>query len=254
MNDFARKVIGLATTQIGVREHGRNRGPEIDGYNRDIGHDPTKADPWCAIFACAMVKRAADAFGVPVPIHLTAGVFTLDERAPVACHRSQPVAGSIFIKNEHRHTGLVEAVLADGSSPNHRGEYRPRWIFRGRRRLSAHAKPDRDHHLPGPVGASDRLKGSPMTLKEFLDGVDLVAARVRLWLSGTTKFMIAAQGAYAAGLLDKYIPPSSRYAKWVGFAGLFVALYTQRKGEAAALLAAKKIEAQPQATAEPPKP
>lgn len=113
MNAFAQKVLDLAATQIGVREHGRNRGPEIDGYNHDIGHDPTKADPWCAIFVCAMVKRAADALGIPVPLHLTAGVFTLDEQAPVACRTLAPVAGSIFIKNEHKHTGLVESVDGD---------------------------------------------------------------------------------------------------------------------------------------------
>lgn len=114
MTDFVARMLTIAATQIGVREHGRNRGPEIDGYCHDIGHDPTKADPWCSTFVCAMVKRTADAMGVPVPLHLTAGVFTLDEQAPVACRRSVPSAGSIFIKNEHKHTGFVEAVLDGG--------------------------------------------------------------------------------------------------------------------------------------------
>lgn len=109
MNDIARKTIEIAATQVGVREHGRNRGSEIDGYNRDIGHDPAKADPWCAIFVCAMLKRACDALGVPVPIHLTAGVFTLEERAPPYMRSSQPAAGAIFILNGHKHTGLVVA-------------------------------------------------------------------------------------------------------------------------------------------------
>lgn len=83
-----------------------------------------------------------------------------------------------------------------------------------------------------------------MALKDVLDGIDLIAARVRIWLAGTTKALILAQGMYSAGLLDKYIPQTSRAAKWVGFSGMIVALYTQRKGEAAALLAAKKIEAE----------
>jgi hypothetical protein len=110
---FAQKVIDLALTQVGVREHGRNRGPEIDGYCRDIGHDPAAADPWCAIFVSAMVKRAADALGVPVPIHLTAGVFTLDEQAPPALHTLHPSAGCIFILAGHKHTGLVTGVDDD---------------------------------------------------------------------------------------------------------------------------------------------
>ncbi len=109
MNDLARRTLDIAASQVGVREHGHNRGPEIDGYCRDIGHDPAKADPWCAIFVCAMVKRACDAIGIPVPIHLTAGVFTLDEQAPPYMRSSVPTAGSIFILNGHKHTGLVSA-------------------------------------------------------------------------------------------------------------------------------------------------
>ncbi len=109
MTALARKVLDIAATQIGVREHGHNRGPEIDGYNHDIGHDSAKADPWCAIFVCAMVKRACDALGMPVPIHLTAGVFTLDEQAPVYMRSSIPTAGAIFILNGHKHTGFVAA-------------------------------------------------------------------------------------------------------------------------------------------------
>jgi hypothetical protein len=113
MSELAIRVLSLAATQIGVRETSHNRSREIDGYNRDIGHDPTKADPWCAIFVCAMVKRACDALGLHVPIHLTAGVFTLDERAPPAMLQAHPEAGCIFILNGHKHTGLVEGVIPD---------------------------------------------------------------------------------------------------------------------------------------------
>jgi hypothetical protein len=115
MSDIARKTLEIAATQVGVREHGHNRGPEIDGYNRDIGHDPAKADPWCAIFVSAMVKRACDALGVPVPIHLTAGVFTLDEQAPRAMRSSIATSGSIFILNGHKHTGFIETAFPNGN-------------------------------------------------------------------------------------------------------------------------------------------
>jgi len=115
MNELAAKVLEIAATQIGVREHGRNRGPEIDGYCRNIGHDPEKADPWCAIFVCAMIKRACDALGVTVPIHMTAGVFTLDEKAPQGLRTSVPTVGSIFILNGHKHTGLVDVVYPNGN-------------------------------------------------------------------------------------------------------------------------------------------
>lgn len=136
MSPLAAKVLELAAAEVGVREHGRNRGPEIDAYNRDIGHDPAKADPWCAIFVSAMVKRACAALGVPVPIHLTAGCFTLDEQAPRQMRRSVPTSGSIFILNGHKHTGFVETVFPngncitiegntnDGGSPEGDGVYR----------------------------------------------------------------------------------------------------------------------------------
>jgi hypothetical protein len=122
---IAQRTLEIAATQIGVREHGRNRGPEIDGYCRDIGHDPTKADPWCAIFVCAMVKRACDDLGVPVPIHLTAGVFTLDEQAPRQLRVGNPVAGSIFILNGHKHTGFVATVFPNGNCQTIEGNTDP---------------------------------------------------------------------------------------------------------------------------------
>jgi hypothetical protein len=117
VNALSRKVLDIAATQVGVREHGHNRGPEIDGYWRDCGmepgglHLPPVGVPkaWCAIFVSAMVRRACDALGMLVPIHLTAGVFTLDEQAPVYMRSSIPTAGSIFILNSHKHTGLVVA-------------------------------------------------------------------------------------------------------------------------------------------------
>jgi hypothetical protein len=115
MNTFAKKTIEFALAENGVREHGRNRGFEIDGYCNEIGHDPAKADPWCAIFVSAMVKRAATSFAVKVPIHLTAGVFTLDEQAPSQLHASEPIAGSIFILGAHKHTGFVSGIGADGT-------------------------------------------------------------------------------------------------------------------------------------------
>ena len=114
MTELVERTLDIAATQIGVREHGRNRGPEIDGYNRDIGHDPAKADPWCAIFVCAMFRRAADMLGVRCPVPLTAGCWTLDERSPAAVRTKTPATGAIFILKHHKHTGFVVNVLANG--------------------------------------------------------------------------------------------------------------------------------------------
>ena len=125
MSPLAAKALALAATQVGVREHGCNRGPEIDGYMRDVRWPPEKADPWCAAFVCSMVKRAADALGISVPLHLSPGVFTLDERAPANMRRATPVAGSIFILNGHRHTGFVTGVRPDGNLDTIEGNTNP---------------------------------------------------------------------------------------------------------------------------------
>lgn len=125
MTELARRTLEIAATQIGVREHGHNRGPEIDQYCRDIGHDPEKRDPWCAIFVSAMVKRACDQLGIPMPFAPTAGCWTLDEKAPVYMRSSIPVAGCIFLLNGHKHTGFVEAVNPDGSCVSVEGNTNP---------------------------------------------------------------------------------------------------------------------------------
>jgi len=115
MNAFAKKCIELALSEDGVTETSHNRSAEIDGYCREIGVDPSHEYPWCAIFVSAMVKRAASSLAVSVPIHLTAGVFTLDEKAPQELKASEPVSGSIFIKVGHEHTGFVSGIGADGT-------------------------------------------------------------------------------------------------------------------------------------------
>lgn len=114
MSELVQRALDIALTQVGVREHGRNRGPEIDSYSRDIGHDPTKADPWCAIFVCAMFQRAARQLGVRCPVPPTAGCWTLDERTPTYIRTRTPVPGAIFFLKGHKHTGLVVDVVDGG--------------------------------------------------------------------------------------------------------------------------------------------
>lgn len=91
----------------------------------------------------------------------------------------------------------------------------------------------------------------------FLDGIDLLAARLRGPLHSLTLALIAAQGAYAVGALDQWIPKDSKWAKWASMASGIIALYTMRKREASSLLQAKKIEAgiiAPSEAVLPPKP
>lgn len=115
MNELCAKAVAIAETQVGVREERRNRGRVVDQYSIDIGRDPTKADPWCCIFVCAMFKRAANALGVKCPVPMTAGCWTIDEKSPKAVKTRTPVPGAIFLTNGHKHTGIVTAVHDNGT-------------------------------------------------------------------------------------------------------------------------------------------
>ncbi len=115
MNALTERALAIAITQDGVRETSRNRSPEIDSYNNDIGHDPEKRDPWCAIFVCAMFIRACRQLGIKCPVPLTAGCWSLDERSPAAVKTNVAAPGAIFILKGHKHVGFVVAVLPDGT-------------------------------------------------------------------------------------------------------------------------------------------
>jgi hypothetical protein len=117
MSPLVERAVELAVAEASakVREHGHNRGPEVDQYCRDIGHDPTKADPWCVIFVAAMFKRASDLLGVKCPVPLVAGCWTVDQNSPHETHSLVPVPGAIFLTLGHKHCGLVIDVLPDGT-------------------------------------------------------------------------------------------------------------------------------------------
>jgi len=78
-----------------------------------------------------------------------------------------------------------------------------------------------------------------MKVKEILDGIELVAARLRVWFAGALTLLVGFEALYAAGQLDAFIPPGSRWAKWVPVAALLVARYTHGKTAANALIDAK---------------
>jgi hypothetical protein len=115
--DFASKMLEFAYAEVGARETPgqRNRGPQVDQYCRDIGHDPTKGDPWCVIFVAAMAKRAADFLGIKCPVPLVAGCWTVDQNSPPIVRTMTPTSGSIFLTLLHKHCGLVTDAWDDGT-------------------------------------------------------------------------------------------------------------------------------------------
>lgn len=78
-----------------------------------------------------------------------------------------------------------------------------------------------------------------MKVKEILDGIELVAARLRIWFAGALTLLMGFEALYASGQLDSFIPPNSKWAKWLPVAALVVARYTHGKACATALIDSK---------------
>jgi len=120
MTDLARRSLARARAALGVTEHppGSNRGPEVDGYLRDVGLDASKgAYPWCAAFVSAMVMRTADDHNLPHQFHGSASVRKLLELNKML-EIPGPEPGCIFIhlgEDGHGHAGFVESLAAGGA-------------------------------------------------------------------------------------------------------------------------------------------
>lgn len=83
-----------------------------------------------------------------------------------------------------------------------------------------------------------------MSLKEFLDGIDLIAARLRGPLRALAGLGIAFQGAMATGAWQA----PEKWSHWIAAASIVLAYFTTRGDkETVALQAAKKIEDAPPA-------
>lgn len=79
MNRLTRQIVVEARKHVGVREQGRNDGPEIRTWLARVFRRP--GTPWCAAFAWCMLDDACDALDIRNPMPATAGVYLLMVRA-----------------------------------------------------------------------------------------------------------------------------------------------------------------------------
>lgn len=104
------RALEIAETQIGVRETGRNRGPEVDEYIRAAGLDLEGGDyPWCEAFIQWCYRHAAKDLGVENTLPRTASVVRLWTRSPSRAKSQEPTPGAIF------------CLAVPGSSRGHAG-------------------------------------------------------------------------------------------------------------------------------------
>jgi hypothetical protein len=111
MEAMVRLALEAARSQVGVREQGENRGPQVDEYLRSVGLGP--GYPWCAAFVYWCIEQAARRLKQPNPFIRTAYCPTIANWARTGeILEAAPRGGDVFLvySARARHTGFVSAV------------------------------------------------------------------------------------------------------------------------------------------------
>ena len=112
---LAEAVLRAAAATVGVKETGRNSGPEINGWLEGVGQP--SGQPWCAAWVYAMYKAGSAQVGLPNPVYRTASSLRLWEKAASIYRQQRPQVGAIFVMDHGKglgHCGIVEAIHGDG--------------------------------------------------------------------------------------------------------------------------------------------
>ena len=118
MSAFHAELLTAARATVGtVEEGGKNRGHQIDGWNRDVG--AALGSPWCAAWVYGMHKVAAASLGIVNECPRTAGALKLWHLAPERARRPIAAPGDVFVLDTgdpggFGHVGIVETVAPDG--------------------------------------------------------------------------------------------------------------------------------------------
>lgn len=105
------EALRIAQTQVGVRETGRNSGPEVDAYLSSVNLGP--GYPWCAAFVHWAFETGAASIAVPCPCPDTAGALRLWDLCPDWRVTDGPQSGDVFVIDHGHglgHVGFIESV------------------------------------------------------------------------------------------------------------------------------------------------
>lgn len=116
-------LVSEAQKCVGIREHGSNRGKEVEQIQREGGGKP--GDAWCAEFCAAMLKRACKRVGLTVPFRINPNVDIIGAQAKSAgrlidAANAQP--GDLLLlgkalgngRKDYHHVGIVIKNLGGG--------------------------------------------------------------------------------------------------------------------------------------------
>jgi hypothetical protein len=122
------EALRIASTQVGVRETGRNTGPEVDTYLASAGLGPGFA--WCAAFVYWCFVAGAASVRKPNPCPRTAGAMRMREQAEHWWwpHIVDALPGDVFVIDHGHglgHVGFVELIREDGTLQTIEGNTAP---------------------------------------------------------------------------------------------------------------------------------
>jgi hypothetical protein len=107
-------IIDWAKTQVGVREHGFNRGKEVEEYQKVVD-GVSSGEAWCLCFCQAAAKHVANKLGVRNPLFPTEHCATLFRATGKAFISPNPKLGSIMImKHKDSDSGHAGIVVDEG--------------------------------------------------------------------------------------------------------------------------------------------
>lgn len=112
-----REFLRRAAGEVGVRENGRNRGPQVERYLRQAEGHP--GDAWCAAFCEAGLEWACEGLGLPVPFEVGLSCSLLVARAEKAGRIVSAAAakpGDLLVvkggPTGHKHVAIIEEIFA----------------------------------------------------------------------------------------------------------------------------------------------
>lgn len=123
LTPFQAALVAAATGYIGVRERGRNAGPDVEAFQRSTGN--SRGDAWCASFVYKCADDAARDIGGKNPLYRTASTIAmLAEYRRRGWTVDRGRAGDIFIIRKTAttgHTGIITGPAVGGFYPTIEG-------------------------------------------------------------------------------------------------------------------------------------
>jgi len=120
LSAYVNALLVAARATLGVHEEGgKNRGPHVDEWNKDVG--AALGSSWCASWCYGMHKIASRAVGVVNICPRTAGALKMWHMSAERYRRPLPAPGDVFVLDTgdpggFGHVGIVELVTPDGDT------------------------------------------------------------------------------------------------------------------------------------------